>query len=573
VRVSVQLRDLPRLLALWEREPSLLAAHEDAALLVLRVLGALRDADGALALREKWRGRETQTHLWQAFDADQLMLARRAAEAVALLQGQSFAGAADCGRLLRLSLLQAGNAAKAWEFLERAYAADPKNPDVRSFRGQVLENAGQRELARIEYVAALVGDPRDAIRREQLISFYVRAGNFAQALQTCADGLGADGPDFLWLQWQFWRRMIGPDAERKTATPPGRLRPLVDQLRAQPAGVFWDWRASEGLRDLPRYTSQRQEVFWLQVWQFLREGKEAEAADLLTASRFRSTSYHRELECALRIVLRWRASDRAPVVGDFSRNPAVAVRHVLLEEIESWGRGTLGSERVLSAETRAFLRGPQAFAGLALAAGWTEAALQLVDQQATYSGEPEWFRYGLAQALRFNRGADEALAFLRRHPATPTAQLLQGEILFGRKDFAGARALLEPLAGQASDAGFRAAWLLASHAVETRDCERAERLVQGQARLRDHVLGREIRARCLWQRGDRTAARVQYEALATESTEAATFLAREALAAGDWAGARKWTQVLIDRLPDEIQLRANLAAIDAAEANAAKARR
>jgi hypothetical protein len=564
--ISEKLRDLPRLLYLFQREPTLIANSEATTLLVLRALAAMRETDAVESLREGWRGRERLASLWCAFDADQLMARNRAADARTLLESHRFAGAEDSGRLVRLALLSSGDPAKQVRYMEEAYAADPKNPDVRSFRGQILESAGQIELARVEYVAALVAEPRDAMRRDQLAAFYVRTGSFEAALTTYGEALGPETPDFLWLQWRFWGLMVRPPPKNDQPVPPGRLAPLAEMLGRLPPDRFWVPEEADRMPEAAQLQERRQETYWLRLFQLLKEGKETQAAELLAASRFRGNTYEPELESALKIVLRYRASKRAPHVGDLVQRRQTAARHTLHEQIREWSGGILGRERSLSAETDAFLRGDRAFAGLALAAGWREAALRLVDVGGDFTQEPAWFRFGLAQALRFNRSPDEALAFLRRGGDDPATRLLQGEILLARKEIEAATQLLAPLAKETSEPAFRAAWLLATHALEQRAFARARECVLEQPALRAHALGRELLARTAILSGDEPEAKRIYESLGADSIEAATFLARRSFAARDWTAARRWTEALIARLPDEMQLRANLAAIDTEQA-------
>lgn len=61
------------------------------------------------------------------------------------------------------------------------------------------------------------------------------------------------------------------------------------------------------------------------------------------------------------------------------------------------------------------------------------------------------------------------------------------------------------------------------------------------------------------------AAARYYAAADGDSLEAGVFLARLAFQRKDWAEARRLTEALVQRYPDELQLQANLEAVARAE--------
>jgi Flp pilus assembly protein TadD len=565
VRVSEELRDVARLLWHYDRQPQALLTHEQASLTVLRALATINQGEAADRFRAQWRSHERHAELWAAYDADRLIATGRRDEAIALLEGLKFEGTADSSRLIRLALLHYQDGAKAADLMQRAFAADPRNPDLRTYRGQILESTGRFGLARVEYVAALLARPGDPLLRDQLAEYYVRIGNLPLATSTWRDGLGPEMPDFLWLKSAFWERVAFPRPGSAPACPPGPLEPAVNFLRQLPPSRFFEAAAFASLRDARRLASERQELFWLQVLQDLADGRETEALDRIESRGFRGQSWDPELQSVLRIVLKFRLTQRTPVPGDFNANSRLESRHLLFEQIERWTRSAVEDPDAMPADTQAFLAGPQAFAGVLFAAGWVEAGLRLAQVHPAPPDAPEWYRFAEAQALRLNRDAATALAYVQRQPAAPVMELLRGELLFALQRPAEAVTALGALARRPADTGLRAAWLLAVYALERNAPAECTDLVEGNPQLAASPRGAELLARAALARNDVAAAARYYAAAADDSLEAGVFLSRLAFQRKDWAEARRLTEALVQRYPDELQLQANLEAVARAE--------
>ena len=417
---TVQLREPPRLIALYERYPALVQADEAASLLATRALLASKHPAEAAKLRAAWHGHEHRTADWLCYDADECVSRKKPEEAVALLEGTHLEGKEDCVRLLRLAILSSGQPKKVWTYFQQAYAADPQNTDLRSFRGQVLENAGQFPLARAEYSAALAIDPTNPLLRDQLADFYTRQRDYPMTVATLAGGMRGDTFDFIWLKAAFWSRLASPlpkDAPAAGQCPQGALEPLVKMIAALPAGQFWDESAFQQLRFSTQYNTGRQEVFWLRLLQLLKEGREKEAAELLAANPFRTRSLHPELESSLRILLKCRLHQAAPMPGDYDSGPGGAGTHSFFKAVGAWSQGHP------EAGLESFATGPRAFAGALLAAGWLEAALEFTPTDRALAGAPEWFTYDMTRALSLNRSPEAALAFAQLQPDSPWMRL------------------------------------------------------------------------------------------------------------------------------------------------------
>ena len=563
VRISEKTGDLARLVWLEQQSPELVREMESVSLMLIRTFNASGQTDDATRLRADWRGRELHPSLWLALDVDQHLARGERDEALALLHSVEFDGPADVGRRLRLAFL-AANPTEAWTELTAAVQADPRNPDARSFRAQLLERAGAIEDARIEFVAALVAAPEDPVRRDQLAEFYRRHGSPGLALQTWRDGVAPSAPDFFWVRVLFWERLWQTSGDALIAPPTGSLTHLINGLSDLPLGVFWN----DGVIPDPaalRLAETRPEVSWLRLLELLRTGKEREAQ--LAIDRFTSSADAlAPLPLAvIRSVLRWRIQELAPIYGEMPVAPPGVVAHTLIDEFRAWPADGL------SAETNALVKGPHVWTAVMLGLGWSEAALAMNDPDGLVADPavPDWVHYGVAMALRQNRGGEIALEYLAAAPKVPMLQLLAGEIRWSGGASAEESGLAD-LATLPGGVGYRAAWLLTLRALELEQWSEAKRWATGQAELAQSISGRELLARTALLSGQEEEAVRLYTALGVDSLEAGMFLARRAFAAGNWVEARTLTEDLLVRFPGELELRGNLEAIAQAEAAAAQ---
>jgi hypothetical protein len=570
LQALAELQDLPRLVAIFGRTPARILADEAASVIVARAFLHARKPAEFARVREGWRGREQRLDSWLALDADTFLVARKPREAEKLLRSQKLPGEADATRLIRLALVTATNdLAGAWQLLAQAAALQPRNPDVRSFRGQILETTGRFELARVEYVAALVAAPQNPLRRDQLADFYQRHHNHDLALDTWTEALSLPSLDFIWLKAYFWNRVLRPVNFSALGQPPaGDLEPLVRQVAALPPGQFFDAGAFEQLARARSYAAQRQEVFWLRLLEALRTHQEPAALELLKFEPENLHSWEPDLAAALYRILYYRQKQSLNPPG-FAFTSAVPEtnRHSLFVLLEQAARQERAGDRpaVLPPELAALWRGPHAFSAAVLAAGWREAALQLRPQPELSLSEPEWLTSGLGQALRLNRSPRAALAFLGTGELPPAAALLRAELLVEQGRRPEAVKQLEPLATLNSGVGFRAAYLLALDAVENHQLDAARQRVARQPLLARNDVGQELLASLALTEGKTNEAARIYRGIVGSSVVAKTWFARQAYAQRQWKEARQLTNELLELIPDSPQLRANLLAIDQAE--------
>ena len=272
------LRDFAALEALAVRYPALVGEDESAALWLWRVRRAGGDEAGAERVRALWRGRERQSVVWICAEVDALATAGRRDQVRTLLAGLSPAEANAVPVLLRKAIFGA-NAAERFQAMTEAYRVDPRDADLRGMRATVLERAGQPGYARVDYVAALVADPHNPLRRDELASFYLRQGDLADAVDTWREGIDEKSPDFMWVRAVFWGRVLGRSAPEAAAKlPEARRHRFAGWLATLPAARFWDETGYAALHLPSEHAEREPAVFWLRVLEQLRQGDWSAAA-------------------------------------------------------------------------------------------------------------------------------------------------------------------------------------------------------------------------------------------------------------------------------------------------------
>ena len=565
VRALAGRRAAPELAAIYQRSPARIYADEEASLVLARAFLASRNRTALDAIRKCWAGHETRPADWLVLDSDIFLVAGKSREAEKILRSRQFTGQAEASRLERLALLVAKNdLPQAWQLLSSATEQDSRNPELRSFRGQILEAAGKPRAARLEYLAAVIAQTNNPLLTDQLAEFYRRQNNYDAALATWEAALTRPSFDFIALKAAFWQRLIRPGDFAADKVPDGELQPLAKWIGTLDHAEFFNITSFNLLPAADRLGQQRPEIFWLRLANALQQRHEPEAAGLLKFNPFRARSWQPDLEIALARILHYRQKH--------SLNPAELVTasdtplderpefFTQLETLAAQERAT--GHAIVPADLDALLRGSDAFAAAFLAAGWREAALRLREAKAALPNEPAWFTYGLAQCLRANRSPSAALDFLAKQKNDPLLQLLAAEIKIETGSQHAGLAELVPLASQNSAIGFRASYLLALANVDAKKYDEAKKWIGQNAQLATDPLGRELLANVAVRTGRMTEAETIYKSIVQTSIPAKAFLAKQAFDRRDWAEARRLTSEVVQLAPEDLQFRAILAVID-----------
>ena len=558
-------RSAAELAAIYQRAPARICTDEEASLVLARALLASHNHTAFNAIRKSWIGHESRPADWLVLDSDVFLSASKPREAEKVLRSKQFTGKNEAARVERLAILVAkSDLPQAWQLLSIANELDSHNPELRSFRGQMLEAAGKPAAARIEYIAAVIAETNNPLLTDQLAEFYRRQNNYDAALATWEAALTQPSFDFVALKAAFWQRLIRPGQFAINPIPSGELQPLASWIGTLEPGVFFNTNSFNLLPVAQRLAHQRQEIFWLRLADALQKKHEGEAAELLRFNVFRSRSWQSDLEIALTRVLHYRLKhslNPAEIVTASDTSPAE--RHDFFKQLETLSlQERTAGHAVVSADLDTLLRSPNAFAAAFLAAGWREAALRLCDPKKVSPDEPAWFTYGLAQCLRANRSPAAALDFLSKQKADPTLKLLSAEIKIEIGDQHAGLTELTPLAPLPTAVGFRASYILALANVDAQKFDEARKWVLQNSQLSGDLLGRELLANIAVRTGRLSEATAIYKAIGQTSIPAKAFLAKQAFDRRDFTNARRLTGELVQLAPEDLQFRANLAVID-----------
>jgi hypothetical protein len=559
----------PRLFQLYQKNPEAFSQHEDSIVLMAQVLVRYRKTDDFDLLRQQWVGKETDKQAWLLLDADFLIIQQKLPEARALLLSQKFEGKADIPRLVRLALISDVKEMKqAWEYLTEAAKIDPKNVEVRLFRGQMLEKINQASLALTEYVAAYQADPTNPYLRHAVADFYRRQGEFRAALQTWGGGLKENTADYLWLETLFWSKVTIPvKYEWKSApSPKGNLKHLVDYL-IDMDGKFWNEEKFQATVDSALYLKISQEVFWLRLLGTLQDGRESDALDMLSTNPFRQQSFNLPLENALTQVIHYRQSGKLSIstLPETYYNENAIKRHPFLSQLDELAAKTQESSDPIPAEIDELLKGPEAYMAVFAAAGWMEAGLQFHSLAVIPSTYPEWITPTIITMIVSNRTIEEALAFAQTQNKTPYIQLQMAELHLNLNQLDQALELMKPLMAEESAIGTRATVILSQYYASKKDYESARKLILERKDLAQETVGQEILAKIALMEGDEKGATSIYEGIQEKSLSARAYLAKQAFQNQDFSKARLLTEKLVQEYPNVVQFRQNLMMIDQME--------
>lgn len=572
VQLSARVGAVSRLAAARIRNPKAVEAVPDAMLLIARGMLASGDFEGYTQLRSRARDLGHSMVRWQLVDADRLIAEGRRSEALKALNAIPPGSPQEPARLARLALLAAStDLALSWNYLAEAQRLDPRSPDIRLFRGQLLEAIGKNQLARVEYVAAMLSTPGNPWLADQLAEFYVRQGNYWSAQEIWEEASQNEGGDYLGLKRRFYWRLAGIDFQRNDDTSRKPDKALSESGIANEdaarfskglgVGRFWDERAFRAVGGGPSPLADRPEVYWLRLLELLRTGGEEEASKMISDRVAGSTRVIPlpMLEQALAVTLALRLGKPLPRLAVGDRDSGLTGKHEIFTRVESLRPGGSGP-RPADPELERFLRGPQAFGGLVLAAGWMEGGLLLFGDSSTTLESPGWVQFGVAQALRFLRGPKVALQYLRLKRTARPAELalLEGENLMAVGQPDEAASVLEPLARGGGSVADRASWLLSADAVRGTNRIGFEAAARANPAFAASIAGRQLEAQLLVaERREEEASRV-YTSISKQSLEAKAFLARRSFASGDLATTERLNAEMIEMAPDNLELRNNL---------------
>jgi thioredoxin-like negative regulator of GroEL len=574
IKASTETEDIVQLVGLYQYFPAAFQNDEKASLYAADAYILSGKSKEYEAVRDKWKGRETLIDSWFDLDVDKLLLDGKRKEAIDMLKSKTFEGKADTGRLIRLALLSVSeNPKQAWDYLSQAYAKDPQNPSIRSYRAKILEAFGKNSLALTEYIAAVRTAPRNIYLRDQLAQFFIRHQNYVEAMQVLVQSLNPPSLDFIWMETFFWNKVAIPiNFDWKKATPPqGKMLPFVNYLINLPSDEFWDAKSFDQIPNSSVYLKTQQSTFWLRLLDALKHEREQEAFNLLKYNLFRTISWAPHLERALKRILAYRLNgtfsydplalvNKTPENEIESKQDALKQLHPYFATLEELAQPLKAGEKpkVIPDDLKNLLKSRDAFAAAFLAEGWFEAAIQLNSYDVVPADFPDWVSLGFSEAMRTTRGNLAALKFASIQHPTPTLTLLIGEIYIAGGDLQAGIEHLSGLVKNQDEVGYRAAWVLSLAYLQQKEYEKARQTVMANQKLNDSKLGKETLARIALSEGKEDEAYQLYTSIQDQSVEAKSFLARKAYDEKNWSKARELTEDLLREYPTSTVLQENL---------------
>lgn len=475
---------------------------------------------------------------------DQAILSGDAAKARQLLESSKFEGKEEVNRLIRLALLEVANPQKAWDYINQAYAMDPQSADVRTFAANLLEQNGNIDLARRDYIGAVLSEPNNLRARDNLAEFYIRQEMLPQAVKTWMEAPPINASKPLFLKAWFWNR-IGISATPIPFTE--SQGKLIESLNGLPKGNFWN----DGLENIvvksPFFLS-REEILWLRVLQELKEGKDSSALRLLDHSSSTQTAHHTYLRNALQFLLEMRLG--------VSSNSRLEISEILRQGHPFW---QWLSDHKTDVEA---LRQPWVLPVLFAVSGWLHAGIDICKPDAL-SDAPVWAVYTMAQSAQICGDTQRLKDFLAASTSQePVLQILRAELAWQENREEEGKKLLEGLLGK-PEVGYRAASLLSFYYLNLGQPAEVRRVIGQQPDFADSVPGREFLARAALAEGNEAAAITLYETLGNSSDDARIYLARHAFQTKNWDRAESLMRALIADHPNEPMFIDNLEKIAA----------
>ncbi len=561
-------RAFPDLVQLYQLYPDLVSSNEEAAYYLARLFAHSGEIGLVSELEAFWKSGSSHPEWWAFIRADQIRREEGYEAAVLYLDALHFDDTrAEAERLLRLALMTTREPKRAKHYLDQAYQADPRYPDVRLVRAGLLESAGKLELARFEYVAAVVAEPEYVLARRELADFYLRHGVYAMAYRTLTEFPQGRIPGALSLRAVFITRITGESTTGANMIEVEKeWKALFDALSALPERTFFDEESLRPLLSANIEARDREELLWLRVIQSLVVGDEESARTLLGSRMVTSIQWEPDLWASLKILTNYRLDEMSPSPDDLPVLSNPDNRHSFFDEIFAWAQQSKLNPEPEGLLLKSMVSGMEVYAAAFFAAGWNTAGLALAAE--TSSGEyPPEYDYMVGRAMLLNDGAQKAGVYLKSARSTPLVTLLRGEVALAAGQEPLARQwLMEASRSPDSEVAYRAAWLLGELAAGRGEWDQVELLCAQVPVFGISPRGVLLRARRLQAMGKLSQAEKMLDGISGELMEAKVLLSQLAYARNDLKGAQRWTEALIETEADQPVFRSNWQQIQQANA-------
>lgn len=288
IAVATSTKDAATLALLYQDFPQAFGKNEEASLLLGNYFLTHHDNAEYYRLRHPWGDKITQEQAWLLLDVDALLIDKRQAEAIKLLESCIFPGADDCSRLIRLALLTIKkDPQSAWNYLAEAEVKDPSSSDVHLYRASLLESLDKYSEAEEEHLLAVQKDPQNFFLRDQLAEFFLRHKQSSKALATWEAVLSENPVDSIFIKALFWDRLVGKgdlnlDSQKIASS---KYQPFIAYLQNLPQGHYWNEEAFMQIPNGAALLQREPYLFWLRLLDQLETGEKAQALRLLDANQ------------------------------------------------------------------------------------------------------------------------------------------------------------------------------------------------------------------------------------------------------------------------------------------------
>ncbi len=569
VAASTDLNNTHQLTLIYQFRPDILKENEKGALTLADLFLKAGNLTEYNNLRNLWTGREEHAAAWILLDAGELLQKGQMQQAYELLKDKKWNGKNEEERLMRIAIIKLQhNPQEALDILNAEFAKNPKNADLRLFRGKIYESQDKIPLAEQDFQAAANLEPHNFYLQDQLAEFYRRQKNYSKALTVWQKILAQSGNDQIWIKALFWNRVAEPInyVWKHSPIQNEKHKPFMNYLLSLKAGEYWNQDAFESTPENLDALSEYQTTYWLRLLQALKNHDEQEAMALLENNPFEANSWAPLMEITLHRILNYRKNSTLriegeiphsePILGSLSSQNSIPNFYKELEQL-AHQEVNLASLN-LPTSMQALLNNQEAFVAVLLSEGWTEAGLQLQTLNAFSADFPDWFQRLYINGLRQNRGNPMALKFIAQQKQTLILTLLKAEINIAEGKIAEAMPELEKLKSNTNDIGSRAAWLISLIYMQKGQYRLAGEAINMHPQLAYSIQGQETLGRIALMEGEPEVATQIYQKIVQESNEAKSFLARQAYQQKNWSLARRMTEELLDEFPGNAQLQENL---------------
>lgn len=485
------------LLNLYSQSPKIFNNEEAPAIILATILLEKNQSDQYKMIANQWKDHSSWPEAWFVLAADSLIAQNDIEGAKNLLKSKTFEGAKDTARLGRLALLESDSEEKSLDYLTKAEEKDPHNPLIPILRSRVLEKMNRISDATRELSKSMkTSGPKQSQQLEALSDLFRRYGYqpfSISVLDSAEDGISSDAIARL----IFWKHVISDSLKKEQ---PQMKTPYLEYLASLPSDKFWNEKSFERIPETDLLLSTHQEIFWLRLFELIKQNDYQQALSLLQNNTFKSSSWDPQLEQALEIALNLQLN------GHLNSSPFPKPSRLSIEYGTSpWVKyednafinailqaSNEGAE--LNKTDQMLLRSEDNISALLLAKGWQKAAILLLKNQGEGNDYPAWYTLAMTKALAQEKGVAEALAFAGKQKTNPELQLQIAELyLLNGKPEEGLK-LMENLRVENNESGVRAAWISAQYYWKNGELEIARQIITANKNLAETPMGREALA-------------------------------------------------------------------------------